>query len=78
MIDTYSDEWRRICEARWVLRECRDIQRYYDGVLKFRGPIGQQMLMRDVMLVRPHIHHFTKKTAADLIAAMKGNHAETV
>lgn len=71
MIDTYSSEWRRICEARWVLRECQHQAEYMQGVKEKRGTRGYNMLARDVAMVRPHINNFTLRIAAKLIAEMK-------
>jgi hypothetical protein len=70
VIDTYSPEWRRICEARWVLLECRDQKKYLEGVREKRGAKGHQMLVDDIKAVRPHIDKFTKRIAAELIARM--------
>jgi hypothetical protein len=70
MIDTYSQEWRRITEALWVLRDCKDRASYMKGVLEKRGKKGHDMLRNDVALVRPHIGHFTKRIAAGLIEKM--------
>lgn len=75
MIDTYSQEWRRICEARWVIRECPDEDAYMLGIQKTRGKRGYEMLRDDVTMLRPLMDKFTKKLAADLIKQMKENHA---
>lgn len=71
MIDRASEEWRRICEARWVLRECKDIKGYMAAVLHSRGRDAHNMLMNDIVLVRPHIECFTKKIAAEIVAKMQ-------
>lgn len=71
MIDTYSNEWRRICEARWVLREAKNKKTYLDGIRERRGQKAADELIDDVALVRPHIDYFTKKIAIYLIAEMK-------
>lgn len=70
-LDTYCDEWRRICEARWYLRDCKDRRGYYDGVVKVRGYEAGQQMLRDAQLVAPHNRHFTKKLAAQLIEQMR-------
>ncbi len=77
MIDTYSEEWRRITEARWVLRECRDTKRYLDGVLKARGQAGYDTLVTDIQRVRFYNDKFTKRVAAELIQQMKAEDEET-
>lgn len=73
MINTYSNEWRRLCEARWVLREAPNKKKYLDGIRERRGEKAAQELMDDVALVRPHIDHFTKRIAIELIAKMKND-----
>lgn len=71
-INTYSNEWRRICEARWVLYDCKNSERYMEGVLAKRGPKGHAQLQADVWLVRQHLGHFTKRVAKQLIDQMEG------
>jgi hypothetical protein len=71
MIDTYSQEWRRICEARWVIRECENEAEYMAGIIKTRGKHGCKMLDDDVKMLRPLMDRFTKKVAAELIEQMK-------
>lgn len=71
-LDTYSNEWRRITEARWFLRECEDTVKYARAVAEKRGEKAKDQLLRDVMLVRPHMDNFTKRVAAQLIEQMKG------
>lgn len=71
-LDTYCEEWRRITEARWYLRECSDRERYIDGVARIRGEARANQLLRDVLMVRPHMDHFTKRVAAQLIEQLKG------
>ena len=70
-LDTYCDEWRRITEARWYLRECRNQRDYISGVTAKRGEAGAAQLMRDARLLMPHMNNFTKRVAADLIEQLK-------
>ena len=70
-INTYSPEWRRICEARWVLYDCKDSVRYMEGVLAKRGAKAHAELQADVLLVRQHAHNFTKRVAKQLIEQME-------
>ena len=48
-MDTCSEEWRRECEARWVLTHDADWrQEYYKGVAKHRGESAAKQLVEDV------------------------------
>jgi len=48
-MDTTSEEWRRECEARWVLQHDADWrQAYYEGVEKARGEAAARQLVEDV------------------------------
>ncbi len=76
-LDTYSPEWRRITEARWVLRECSNIKNYLDGVKQRRGEAGYTMLVNDIKLVRPHIDNFTKRLAIELVQQLKAEHEQS-
>jgi hypothetical protein len=71
-IDTYSEEWRRLTEARWVLRECKHMGEYLKGVKEKRGDSGHKLLLDDIYRVRPHLHSMTKKVALEIIEQMKG------
>ena len=46
---TYTEAWRRQCEARYVLRMEKNQRRaYYAGVGKFRGLPASRQLIADV------------------------------
>lgn len=47
---TWSEEWRRICEARHVLTLGlgKPIKRYIDAVRKIRGDVAADQLLADV------------------------------
>lgn len=76
-LDTYCEEWRRITEARWVLRECVNREAYLLGVKDKRGDKGYTMLLRDINMVRPHIHNFTKRLAVELVQQLKAEHEQS-
>jgi len=48
-IDTDSEEWRRICEARYVMKMSDGKRReYYDGVFEKRKQKGLDDLINEV------------------------------
>lgn len=48
-MDTYSEEWRRACEIRWVLSRDREARAdYYRLVAKHRGEVAAKALIAAV------------------------------
>jgi hypothetical protein len=49
--DTASEEWRRECEARWVLslRTVVERREYLEKVERARGKVATEQLKRDIL-----------------------------
>lgn len=67
-LDTSSEEFRALCEARMVMRLPRaDRQSYYQQVLKARGQAALDRLVQDVKVewarTQAHAHESDHPTA---------------
>lgn len=56
-LDSWSEEYRNYCEARWVFKRFRTKntrQKYLEEVRKFRGEVGRQHLYNEMMRIHKH------------------------